>query len=167
MTQEAKATEESPTPTERKNKPSEDFFWKAAGTAAGITAGLVGAASVLVLIIGLVASGALGDIFDQDQFGDRIDAINAVYHQGVKARQELNRSGTTLTNEAMCDDAYHRTGADHERGDVAESRKTVDGKPDLAFAELRRLSFINGCLGRPNNLPATPLPTPPSPSSSH
>ncbi|MEV4819964.1 hypothetical protein [Micromonospora tulbaghiae] len=108
----------------------------------------------------MIGSGKLGDLSDQDQFQDRVDAINAVYRQGERAREALAKSGTALTSEAMCEDAFHRVGADDDA--FESNRRTADGKPDTAFGELRKLSFINGCLGRPNQLPATPLPTPSS-----
>lgn len=122
-------------------------------------------------IIALTATALLlttgcGDIRDQDEYQDRLDAIDAVYQQGVETRQRLNKSGTTLPDEATCSDAFHRIGADTERDGVRVARKNADGKPDLAFGELRRLSFINGCLGRPNDLPATPLPPAGSPQPS-
>ena len=143
-------------------------FSKAAGsvlgTAFGITAGALAGVTVVVAAVAFVASGAATDIFNTDQYQDRIDAINAVYRQGAKTRAELNRSGTTLANEAMCADAYQRTGAYKEAWYV--DREHSGSGNDQAFAELRRLSFINGCLGRPNELPATPLPPTPTPSPS-
>ena len=127
----------------------------------GVAFGLGLAGLAVLLVVSAVGSGKLSDFSDQDQFQDRVDAINAVYRQGERARTELGKSGTALTSEAMCEDAFHRVGADRET--FESDRRTADGKPDTAFAELRKLSFINGCLGRPNQLPATPLPTP-SPS---
>lgn len=131
-----------------------DAFWDGVGKTLGIAFGLGIAALVALWVASLVVTGRLGDMADEDQFQDRVDAINAVYRQGEHAREALNKSGTSLTNEAMCEDAFHRVGADEER----VSRFTKDDKPDTAFAELRKLTFINGCLGRPNQLPATPLP---------
>ncbi|MET8354303.1 MULTISPECIES: hypothetical protein [unclassified Micromonospora] len=124
------------------------------------------AAVCLVLLLGgaVLSSGGLDDILDQDQNQDRLDAIGAVYRQGEKARQALEDSGITLPTEPTCEDAFHRTGADTERSSV--TRRTGDNKEDTAFAELRKLSFINGILGRPNNLPATPLPSTPAASTS-
>ncbi|GAA3750436.1 hypothetical protein [Micromonospora maritima] len=133
-----------------------DVFLDAIGRTFGLGFGLGMAAVVVLVAVAVISSGKLGDIFDEDQFHDRVDSINAVYRQGERVRAELSRSGTALTNETMCEDAFHRVGADDER----VNRWTKDQKPDTAFAELRKLSFINGCLGRPNQLPATPLPTP-------
>ncbi|MEU1762844.1 hypothetical protein [Micromonospora sp. NPDC005652] len=158
MTEPAATVDESSpaAPAEPAKRSGLDAVLDGVGKTLGLGIGLGVAALVALLAVSLIGSGALGDIFDEDQFQDRIDAINAVYRQGERARAELSKSGTTLTSETMCEDAFHRVGADEER----VKRWTKDQKPDTAFAELRKLSFINGCLGRPNQLPATPLPSP-------
>ncbi|MFG1918093.1 hypothetical protein [Micromonospora sp. NPDC048898] len=151
----AAVDEPAPAHLEPPPRSRSDAFLDGIGKTVGFGFGIGTAAVVVLLAVALVGSGKLGDIFDEDQFQDRVDAINAVYRQGEHARESLNKSGTALTSEAICEDAFHRVGADDER----VNRLTQDQKPDTAFAELRRLSFINGCLGRPNQLPATPLPT--------
>lgn len=146
--------ETTPDPAPRGWIPALDTFLSAAGAVVGAAFGITAAALVALFVVSLVVTGKIGDVVDEDQFQDRVDAINAVYRQGERAREALSKSGTSLTNEAMCADAFHRVGADEER----LTRFTKDEQPDTAFAELRKLSFINGCLGRPNSLPATPLP---------
>lgn len=137
----------------------------AAGRAIASSLAVVAAAvTVALLVVTGISTGWFNDILDQDQYADRIDAVNAVYRQGAKARAEFARTGTTLPTEAECLDAYRITGASEERSSVALDRKR-SGTGD-EFARVRELSFINGCLGRPNELPPIPLPTSePRPSS--
>lgn len=172
VTQTETGTDTPPEPAEPPAPPPpRRTFVTAAGSAFGAVFGAafgIGCALAVALMLAaaVVSNGGLSDIFDQDQYQDRLDAIGAVYRQGERARAAMERTGTTLPTEATCEDAYHRTGADQERSTVESSRRTSDNKPDLGFAELRKLSFINGCLGRPNDLPATPLPPTPSPTVS-
>ncbi|WP_428966317.1 hypothetical protein [Micromonospora fluostatini] len=139
--------------------------WELTGRGWAMLGGLI--ALVAFGVVTFVTTGGptkINDVLDQDQYQDRLDAIGAVYRQGVKAREGMKASGIALPDEATCRDALQRTGADRERSMVESARQTADGKPDVAFKELRALSFVNGCLGRPNALPASPLPPAPSPT---
>lgn len=137
-----------------------DVFARVAGWTFGIVLGSAAALALAIAIIGGLASGGLNDVLDQNQYQDRLDAIDAVYRQGVKARQTLARNGLTAATEAACKTAMRQVGAHKERSLVQDSREIGDERrPDVEFARLRELSFINGCMGRPNDLPAIPLPT--------
>lgn len=108
------------------------------------------------------------DFADFDQPADRVEALEKAYKQGVESRKDVNKVGVLLEDEAQCSDAYYRLGYDTDDVTRYKSGTELPRKPDTDFAELRRLSFINGCLGRPNDLPAINLPSPgatPSPGA--
>lgn len=132
--------------------------------------------TIPLLTIALLAPSACagGEWFnvDDDSFEDRLTALNGAYKRGQKARQEIARVGIVLDNEVTCAEAWVTTGT---RDEESRTRYTKDenGRQvvDKQFQELRRVSFINGCMNRPNDLtsvsPSTPAassPASPAPS---
>ena len=108
------------------------------------------------------------DFVDDDQPADRVEALEKAHRQGKESQKDVNKVGVLLEDEAQCSDAYYRLGYDTDDVTRYKSGTDLPRKPDTDFAELRRLSFINGCLGRPNDLPAINLPSPgttPSPGA--
>jgi hypothetical protein len=94
-----------------------------------------------------------------DSFEDRQEALDAVYEQGRSARRSMEKLGV-IVDETSCGSSWVTSGAKAAENDLA--RGGSRGKPDVAFQDLRRLSFINGCMNRPNDLPATNAPTLPA-----
>lgn len=157
-------TPDTPTGLGSPDSPAGRFIDGAASTfgkAVGFTLGACTAIALVLLVGFAFATGAVHDVLDQNQYQDRLDAIDAVYRQGVEARETLARNGLSVTTEAACETAMRQVGAHKERDDVAGAREIGEypnRRPDTEFANLRRLSFINGCMGRPNILPPIPLP---------
>lgn len=109
-----------------------------------------------VVILSLSGCGWVGDMHTGDSFDDRVEALDAVYEQGKSARKSMEKRGL-IVDETSCGSSWVTTGAQDAENDMARGGSA--GKPDVAFQELRRLSFINGCMDRPNNLPAINAPT--------
>lgn len=126
-------------------------MWRRVGT---------GAALVVAVVV-LSGCETLADWMDNgDSFEDRTEAISAVYRQGKESRQLMEKTGVVV-DENSCGSAWVTSGAKDAENDMSYKR---DNNED--FQELRRLSFINGCMDRPNKLPPVnapslkPTPTP-------
>lgn len=124
-------------------------MWRRVGTVLAL-----GAAA---LAIG--GCGRVGDIFDgTDSFDDRLEAIESVYEQGKDSRRLMDKTGIVV-DEGSCASAWVTSGAKDAEDDMGSRYSDVD------FQERRKLSFINGCMDRPNKLPPvnapslTPTPT--------
>src|SRR5690349_24722946 len=121
------------------------------------------AALAAAIILPLVtASGCT----ESNDFEGRLKALDGAYTRGQQARERLTKVGLPIDTETACNDAWTSTGT---RDEEELTRRTTDGKgkqvKDEAFQELRRPSFVNGCMGRPNQLTSAP-PSAPSPKPS-
>lgn len=116
--------------------------------------------------VSLTGCGSISDALDHgDTFEDRQEALNSVYKQGKSARAEMAKLGIVV-NQKSCDSSWVTSGARD-----AEKNSMIAGVQDRAldknFQNLRRLSFTNGCLDRPNRISPTSAPSlEPEPSTS-
>lgn len=121
----------------------------------------------VVLLAGLALSGCgyIGDVVDNgDSFEDRAEALSAVYDQGKQARKSMTKVGVVV-DETSCGSAWVTSGAKDAENDMSDNYSSGNNRAaDVNFQELRRLSFINGCMDRPNQLPAVTAPALVTPS---
>lgn len=116
--------------------------------------------------VSLAGCSSISDALDHgDTFEDRQQALNSVYEQGKSARTEMVKLGIVV-NQKSCDNSWVTSGARD-----AEKNSMIAGVQDRAsnknFQNLRHLSFINGCLDRPNRISPTSAPSlEPDPSTS-
>ena len=114
--------------------------------------------TALLLLVALSGCGASADILNgSDSFDDRLEALDAVYKQGQTARNSMTKLGLVV-DETSCDSSWVTSGAKDAEDDMGR-------REDKPFQELRHLSFINGCMDRPNKLPATNAPLLPGQSA--
>ncbi|NES29287.1 hypothetical protein GCE86_17920 [Micromonospora terminaliae] len=99
----------------------------------------------------------IGDIVDNgDSFEDRAEAIDAVYEQGKTSRKSMEKTGIVV-DEASCGSSWLTSGAKDAENDM--NNPNNNRANDVDFQERRRLSFINGCMDRPNSLPPINAPS--------
>lgn len=122
---------------------------------------------LLVTLSSLSGCGGLSDTFGDngDTFEDRQEALNSVYQQGKSARSEMIKLGIVVSQQS-CDNSWVTSGArDAEKNSSVTGVRTRSS--DKNFQNLRHLSFINGCLDRPNRISPTSAPSlEPTPSAS-
>lgn len=113
---------------------------------------------VAVAVMAALAScSTIGDIVDNgDSFEDRAEAIDAVYEQGKSSRKLMEKTGIVV-DEASCDSSWVTSGAKDAENDM--NKPSNNRANDADFQERRRLSFINGCMDRPNSLPPVNAPS--------
>ena len=124
---------------------------------------------VLASILALLATNTACS-GESDSFEGRLQALDGAYTRGQQARESISKLGIQIDTETACNDAWVKTGVRDEETDTRYT-ENEDGKrvEDKAFQEMRRLSFINGCMNRPNNLSSTQPSAPasaPTPSAS-
>lgn len=107
------------------------------------------AAALLTAALALAGCSGL----EENDFDGRLRALDGAYQRGKQAHDQYVKLGIKVDDETACNDAWSSSGAKDEE---SITRYTQDEKgervEDKGFQELRRLSFINGCLNRPNDL---------------
>ena len=116
--------------------------------------------------------GKVGDVVDNgDSVEDRAEALDSVYVQGKDARKSMEKLGV-IVDETSCTSSFVTSGAKDAENNMTDSNHRGNARSkDVNFQELRKLSFVNGCMDRPNALPAVTAPSlqptgSPSPSAS-
>lgn len=106
------------------------------------------------MIIAAMALSAACSPGESDDFQGRLRALDGAYSRGKEARAKYDKVGINIGTETACDDAWVSTGTRDEEPYPRYITDPKTGKQavDSAFQELRRESFINGCMGRANNL---------------
>jgi hypothetical protein len=123
----------------------------------GVRAAAVAAAACLSLT-GCGIPSKIGDVVDNgDSVEDRAEALDSVYAQGKEARKSMGKLGL-IVDETSCTSAFVTSGAKDAENDMNGSNGNYRAT-DVNFQELRKLSFVNGCMDRPNTLPAVTAPS--------
>ncbi|GIF17187.1 hypothetical protein [Actinoplanes teichomyceticus] len=118
---------------------------------------VVKVAAAAVTAICLTGCSMIADVTDSgDSFEDRAEALDAVYEQGKQSRKKMEKLGV-IVDETSCGSSWVTSGAKDAENDMDTTRNNRAN--DVNFQELRRLSFINGCMDRPNSLPAVVAPS--------
>ncbi len=91
---------------------------------------------------------------ETNDFEGRLRALDGAYERGKQARARYDKVGIAVGTEAACNDAWVSTGTRDEEQEPRNIKDPNTGKShaDTNFQELRRQSFINGCMLRPNTL---------------
>ena len=109
------------------------------------------------VLFAMTGCGKIADWGDNgDSFEDRTEALGSVYEQGKEARKSMEKLGV-IVDEVSCSSSFITSGAKDAENDMDTPHN--DRANDVNFQELRRLSFINGCMDRPNSLPAVVAPS--------
>jgi hypothetical protein len=114
----------------------------------------------------LMSTGACSGAFaESNTFEGRLYAYQGAYQRGQQARAQFEKFGVALNQEPACVDAWTTSGTRDEGytvlDDEERSRDNVS-RENSRYQALRLRSFLNGCMGRPNDLNLTPSSRPAS-----
>ena len=121
--------------------------------------GSMAATVALILALAATVSGCGHDPSPEQ----RLTTLDHLYQQGTKAAQAFAHHGI-VTSPASCEDMWKGSGLAGK--DTITDINGVKQDEDKVWQAQRHTSYLNGCLGRSNDITATtPTPNPTASSS--